>query len=64
MFADLPEPNDGAVCVDETRLPGATAQIVLEVSHTGMLMSRSVADATGRFLANGSFRSAKSGPHV
>jgi pimeloyl-ACP methyl ester carboxylesterase len=64
IFADLPVPNDGTVCVDETRLPGATAQIVLEVSHTGMLISQPVADATGRFLATGSFESAESGPDV
>ena len=64
MFADLPEPNDGSVCVDETRLPGASAHLILDVSHTGMLLSRPVADATGRFLATGSFTSAKSGPHV
>jgi hypothetical protein len=64
MFADLPQPNDGTVCVDETDLPGATARVVLDVSHTGMLLSRSVADATGCFLATGSFESAKSGPHV
>jgi len=55
LFAELPLPNDGTVCVDETRLPGATAHIVLEVSHTGMLVSTAVASAVVRFLRHGSF---------
>jgi pimeloyl-ACP methyl ester carboxylesterase len=55
LFADLPQPNDGTVCVDETVLPGATAQVVLEVSHTGMLFSTAVADAVVAFLASGRF---------
>ena len=55
LFADLPAPNDGTVSVDETRLAGAKAHIVLDVSHTGMLLSQAVADAAGRFLANGAF---------
>ncbi len=63
IFADLPQPNDGTVCVDETRLPGATAHLVLDVSHTGMLLSRPVADAAGRFLAHGSFAAAAPASH-
>jgi pimeloyl-ACP methyl ester carboxylesterase len=55
LFAELPVPNDGTVSVDETRLAGAKAHIVLDVSHTGMLLSQAVADAAGRFLANGAF---------
>jgi pimeloyl-ACP methyl ester carboxylesterase len=58
VFADLPLPNDGTVCVDETRLPGAAAHRVLDVSHTGMLMSSAVAAATIQFLASGSFEGA------
>ena len=64
MFADLPQPNDGTVCVDETDLPGATARVVLEVSHTGMLLSQTVAAATLRFLASGSFEPAAADAHV
>ncbi len=48
-------PNDGTVSVDETRLPGAKAHIVLPVSHTGMLMSSQVAHEVGEFLATGHF---------
>ena len=64
VFADLPQPNDGTVCVDETELPGATARVVLDVSHTGMLLSQAVAAATNRFLAHGSFESAEAAAHV
>jgi pimeloyl-ACP methyl ester carboxylesterase len=55
LFASLPQPNDGTVAVDETRLPGATASIVLDVSHTGMLFSLAVAESVTRFLGRGSF---------
>jgi hypothetical protein len=53
LFADLPEPNDGTVCVDETELDGAIARTVLDVTHTGMLLSRSVADTVAGFLREG-----------
>ena len=55
LFASLPVPNDGTVAVDETHLPGATSQIVHDVSHTGMLFSSTVAASTVQFLASGSF---------
>jgi pimeloyl-ACP methyl ester carboxylesterase len=55
VFSDLPLPNDGTVCVDETELPGATSRIVHDVSHTGMLFSSAVADSAVKFLATGSF---------
>lgn len=55
LFASLPVPNDGTVAVEETRLPGATAHIVHDVSHTGMLFSSAVAASTVQFLATGSF---------
>ena len=51
---DLALPNDGAVSVAETRLPGA-AHITLPVSHTGMLLSSRVVQATTDFLKFGSF---------
>jgi hypothetical protein len=55
VFAALPEPNDGTVCVDETHLPGAKQRVVHDVSHTGMLFSAAVVDALVRFLRTGSF---------
>ena len=58
VFAELPLPNDGTVCVDETDLAGARARLVLDVSHTGMLLSSAVVAATVQFLATGSFGTA------
>jgi len=58
VFADLPLPNDGTVCVDETDLAGAHSRLVLDVSHTGMLLSSAVVAATVQFLATGSFGAA------
>jgi pimeloyl-ACP methyl ester carboxylesterase len=55
FLCHLPEPNDGAVAVDETRLDGASAHLVLPVSHTGMLFSEAVAAATASFLESGRF---------
>jgi hypothetical protein len=52
---DFDEPNDGAVAISETRLPGAKAHLVLPVNHTGMLLSPRVAEEAGRFLATGAF---------
>ena len=51
----LAKPNDGTVAVAETHVPGATGQIVLPVSHTGMLLSAPVAGAVCDFLQNGRF---------
>jgi len=52
---DLPPPNDGAVSVAETLLPGARDNIVLNVSHSGMLVSRATAHQICAFLRNGAF---------
>ena len=54
---DLPSPNDGAVSVQETRLPGAR-HLTLPVSHTGMLLSPRVMRETGAFLRTGAFSGA------
>ena len=51
----LPKPNDGAVAVEETKLPGLKAHIVLPVSHTGMLVSSRVMHITATFLRTGEF---------
>jgi pimeloyl-ACP methyl ester carboxylesterase len=52
---DLPPPNDGVVCVEETRLAGMRDHIVLNVSHSGMLVSRAVAQQICAFLREGAF---------
>ncbi len=55
----LPLPNDGAVTLDETRLPGARDTIALNVSHSGMLVSRAVAYQIVSFLRDGAFDKAE-----
>jgi pimeloyl-ACP methyl ester carboxylesterase len=55
MLGPLPGANDGVVCEGETQIPGARDAITLHVSHSGMLLSSAVADATCRFLKEGRF---------
>ena len=55
LLTNLPEPNDGSVAVDETRLAGAADHIVLKVSHTLMLFSPEVAQQIVHFLRCGCF---------
>ena len=55
LFNSLPEPNDGTVTVEETRLEGATEHRVLPVSHTGMMLADSVVSETAEFLSTGRF---------
>lgn len=55
VISELPEPNDGTVAVDETRLPGIADHLELPVSHTGLLFSEDVAKQTAQFLRHGRF---------
>lgn len=55
LLAPFSGPNDGTVSVAETRIEGATDCCELPVSHTGMWMSRDVADRLVRFLETGRF---------
>jgi len=52
----LAVPNDGAVAVRETIVPGAADHIVLSVSHSAMLVSGRVMDQVLHFLGYGRFR--------
>jgi pimeloyl-ACP methyl ester carboxylesterase len=55
MIPGLPRPNDGLVAVDETRLATAKDSVALNVSHSGMLASRTCAGQVAGFLRTGSF---------
>ena len=55
LLGGLPDPNDGVVAVEETKIPGLHDQIILNVSHSGMLISASVAKQVCMFLQNGNF---------
>jgi len=55
LLANLDEAHDGTVLVAETRLPGAKDHIVVNASHTGLLLSSEVAEQTRYFLENGEF---------
>ncbi|PNK60069.1 esterase/lipase family protein [Psychrobacter sp. FDAARGOS_221] len=48
--------HDGTVFVSETRLVNARDHLVLPVSHTGMLVNKTVADQTSYFLLHGHFK--------
>jgi hypothetical protein len=52
---DLPAPSDGVISVEETRVPGMRDHIVLDVNHSGMLISRAVAHQICAFLRDGMF---------
>lgn len=56
LVCRLPEPNDGTVAVEETRVEGMTDHVVLPVTHTGMLISADVARQVARFLRSDRFR--------
>jgi pimeloyl-ACP methyl ester carboxylesterase len=47
--------NDGTILVAETRLEGARDNLVLPVTHTGLLWSREVARQGASFLRDGRF---------
>ena len=56
LFADLEKPHDGTVTVAETKVPGLADHLELPVSHTGLVLSRNVAQATDAFLRCGRFK--------
>jgi pimeloyl-ACP methyl ester carboxylesterase len=52
----LPKPHDGMVSVDETRIAGAKDELQLNVTHTGMLFNRELAEQVTEFLKDGRFK--------
>ena len=55
LVAKFDEENDGTVAVSETRLPGIADHVCMSVTHSGMVLSRRVADQAAHFLMNGKF---------
>ncbi len=55
LIARLDGTNDGVVLLEETRFDGARDHLALRVNHSGMLFSRTVAEQTAAFLADGRF---------
>jgi pimeloyl-ACP methyl ester carboxylesterase len=51
----LPKPNDGVVCLDETKFPALRDHLALPLGHTLMLVSSRVARQTAAFLKTGAF---------
>lgn len=60
LFTRLPEPHDGTVCLDETRVEGAADHWLGPVSHTSMLFSAPVARQICLFLSQGHFEQSES----
>jgi pimeloyl-ACP methyl ester carboxylesterase len=56
MVTRLPKPNDGVVCLDETRFPALRDHLALPLGHTLMLASSRVARQTASFLKTGAFQ--------
>lgn len=55
FLASLPQPNDGTVALDETRMPGLADFVAIHATHTGLLFSPEVARQTCAFLRDGAF---------
>ncbi len=49
------EPNDGMVALSESKLPGCTEYMTMQVSHTAMVLSPAVASRVASFLRTGTF---------
>ena len=56
FHAKLPEPHDGVVSVEETRITGAKDSVTIHANHTGMLFTRELAEQATEFLREGKFK--------
>lgn len=57
VMAELPEPNDGTVALDETVLESAQDCVEFPLTHVTLMFSKRVANAIVTFLQSGSFKS-------
>lgn len=55
IFTKFKDPSDGTVTVAETMLPGVKDHLTIDVSHSGLVLSRRVIDQAAAFLKNGEF---------
>ncbi len=55
LVCELPLPNDGAVALEETHLPGASGHVMVRTTHLGLLFSPLCADLAIEFLRFGRF---------
>lgn len=55
LLGILPEPNDGTIAEDETRMPWLKDHLDYPVTHTGFLVSPEIAAQTAYFLRHGLF---------
>lgn len=56
LFAGFDGDHDGTVAVAETRLPGVADHVVVDASHSGLLVSAAAARHAVAFLRHGQFR--------
>jgi pimeloyl-ACP methyl ester carboxylesterase len=55
LLAQVKAPSDGTVTVAETMLPGLKDHMTIDVSHSGLVLSKRVIDQAAAFLKNGEF---------
>lgn len=60
ISSDLPRPNDGVVCVSETRVPGMRDHIIVGASHTTLVLANAVTRQVSAYLRDGRFNRADS----
>jgi len=55
FLLDLPAPNDGVVCLEETRMSGLCDHLEMHLSHSGMIVSSRATNQICHFLEHGHF---------